>query len=31
MKDFIHVQFLDTDASLGTEGFCLEECMGLEI
>lgn len=31
MKDFIHVQFLDSDASLGTKGFCLEECMGLEI
>lgn len=31
MKDFIHIQFLDSDASLGTKGFCLEECMGLEI
>lgn len=31
MKDFIHVQFLESDASLGTKGFCLEECMGLEI
>lgn len=27
----MHVQFLDSDASLGTKGFCLEECMGLEI
>lgn len=31
MKDFICVQSLETDASLGTKGFCLEKCMGLEI
>lgn len=30
MEDFIHVQFLESIASLGTKGFCLEE-MGSEI